>query len=254
MGAKRLYAFGGFRLDPAERRLLRDETPVPLTPKCFDLLVIFVENSGHLIGKEELIERLWPNQIVEEANLSFNISTLRKALGQGSNGEPFIETVPKRGFRFVAHVEEQLEEQAVPSRLLKPASRLVSDSGESRRSKLRYVLAGSLVILLAAVFAGSFYWRSRHGAAVAKPNSIAVLPFKSIGSEKDDEYLELGMADALITRLSNLNGIVVRPTSSVSKYIGSEDDAVTVGRALAVDSVLDGSVQKWMNGSVLQCD
>lgn len=244
MGAKRLYAFGGFRLDPAERRLLRDETPVPLTPKCFDLLVIFVENSGHLIGKEELIERLWPNQIVEEANLSFNISTLRKALGQGSNGEPFIETVPKRGFRFVAHVEEQLEEQAVPSRLLKPASRLVSDSGESRRSKLRYVLAGSLVILLAAVFAGSFYWRSRHGAAVAKPNSIAVLPFKSIGSEKDDEYLELGMADALITRLSNLNGIVVRPTSSVSKYIGSEDDAVTVGRALAVDSVLDGSVQK----------
>ena len=244
MGAKRLYAFGGFRLDPAERRLLRDETPVPLTPKCFDLLVIFVENSGHLIGKEELIERLWPNQIVEEANLSFNISTLRKALGQGSNGEPFIETVPKKGFRFVAHVEEQLEEQAVPSRLLKPASRLVSDSGESRRSKLRYVLAGSLVILLAAVFAGSFYWRSRHGAAVAKPNSIAVLPFKSIGSEKDDEYLELGMADALITRLSNLNGIVVRPTSSVSKYIGSEDDAVTVGRALAVDSVLDGSVQK----------
>ncbi len=244
MGAKRLYAFGGFRLDPAERRLLRDETPVPLTPKCFDLLVIFVENSGHLIGKEELIERLWPNQIVEEANLSFNISTLRKALGQGSNGEPFIETVPKRGFRFVAHVEEQLEEQAVPSRLLKPASQLVSDSGESRRSKLRYVLAGSLVILLAAVFAGSFYWRSRHGAAVAKPNSIAVLPFKSIGSEKDDEYLELGMADALITRLSNLNGIVVRPTSSVSKYIGSEDDAVTVGRALAVDSVLDGSVQK----------
>jgi DNA-binding winged helix-turn-helix (wHTH) protein/TolB-like protein/Flp pilus assembly protein TadD len=244
MGAKRLYAFGGFRLDPAERRLLRDETPVPLTPKCFDLLVIFVENSGHLIGKEELIERLWPNQIVEEANLSFNISTLRKALGQGSNGEPFIETVPKKGFRFVAHVEEQLEEQAVPSRLLKPASQLVSDSGESRRSKLRYVLAGSLVILLAAVFAGSFYWRSRHGAAVAKPNSIAVLPFKSIGSEKDDEYLELGMADALITRLSNLNGIVVRPTSSVSKYIGSEDDAVTVGRALAVDSVLDGSVQK----------
>ena len=246
MEAKRIYEFGAFRLDPAERRLLRDERPVPLTPKCFDLLVILLENSGHLIGKEELIERLWPNQIVEEANLSFNISTLRKALGQGSNGEPFIETVPKKGFRFVAHLEERLEEQAVPSRLLKQASRLFSDNGESRRSKLRYVFAVSLVILLAGLFAGSFYWRSRHDAAtkVANPNSIAVLPFKSIGSEKDDEYLELGMADALITRLSNINGIVVRPTSSVSKYIGSEDEAVAVGRALGVDSVLDGSVQK----------
>ena len=178
MEAKRIYGFGAFRLDPAERRLLRGERPVPLTPKCFDLLVIFVENSGHLIGKEELIERLWPDQIVEEANLSFTISILRKALGQGSNGELFIETVPKKGFRFVAHVEERLEEQAVPSRLLKQASRLVSDSGESRRSKLTYVLAVSLVILLAGVFVGSFYWRSRHDAAtkVAKPNSIAVLP------------------------------------------------------------------------------
>ena len=245
MEAKRIYEFGAFRLDPAERRLLRHERPVPLTPKCFDLLVIFVENSGHLIGKEELIERLWPNQIVEEANLSFNISTLRKALGQGSNGEPFIETVPKKGFRFVAHLEERLEEQGLPSRL-KQASGLVSDTEETRRSKLRYVLAVSLVILLAGVVAGSFYWRSQREAATkaAKRNSIAVLPFKSIGSETDDEYLELGMADALITRLSNINGIVVRPTSSVSKYIGSEDEAVAVGRALEVDSVLDGSVQK----------
>ena len=84
MEANRTYEFGPFRLDPAERRLLRDERPVPLTPKCFDLLVMLVENSGHLIGKEELIERLWPNQIVEEANLSFHISTLRKALARSN--------------------------------------------------------------------------------------------------------------------------------------------------------------------------
>src|SRR4030095_5937521 len=106
MEVKRSYEFGAFRLEPAERRLLRADEPVPLTPKCFDLLVIFVENSGHLLGKEELLERLWPEQFVEEANLSFNVSTLRKALGEGHNGEHFIETVPKKGFRFVEHVDE----------------------------------------------------------------------------------------------------------------------------------------------------
>ncbi len=73
MRAKRLYDFGPFRLDPAERRLLRHDQPVALTPKCFDLLVMLVENNGHLLRKEELLQRLWPDQFVEEANLSFNI-------------------------------------------------------------------------------------------------------------------------------------------------------------------------------------
>src|SRR5687768_1955796 len=105
MEVKLLYEFGQFRLDPAERRLLRDDDQVALTPKCFDLLVMLVENSGHLLKREELLERLWPNQFVEEANLSFNISSLRKALGEGQTGQRFIETVPKKGFRFVARVE-----------------------------------------------------------------------------------------------------------------------------------------------------
>src|SRR3982750_13946 len=105
--AKHLYEFGPFRLEPAERRLLRDDKPVTLTPKCFDLLVVLVENSGHLLEKEELLRGLWPNQFVEEGNLSFNISALRKHLGAGGDGHGYIETVPKRGFRFVAHVEKQ---------------------------------------------------------------------------------------------------------------------------------------------------
>src|SRR5436853_7774704 len=104
--ARHLYEFGPFRLDPAERRLLCDDKPVALTPKCFDLLVVLVENSDHLIEKEELLERVWPNQFVEESNLSFNISALRKQLEDGRNGRRYIETVPKKGFRFVAHVEK----------------------------------------------------------------------------------------------------------------------------------------------------
>ena len=93
-----LYEFGPFRLEPAERKLLRNGEPIVLTPKAFDTLVLLVRNSGHLLGKEELIRTLWPDSFVEEGNLSNNIFVLRKALGEDPH---YIETVPKRGYRFV---------------------------------------------------------------------------------------------------------------------------------------------------------
>ena len=96
-GAKHLYEFGPFRLDPAERSLLRDGKPVPLTPKAFELLVLLVENRGHLLKKDELIERVWPNTFVEEANLAQNVSALRRALDDKNGGAQYIETVPKAG-------------------------------------------------------------------------------------------------------------------------------------------------------------
>ena len=237
MEANRIYEFGPFRLDPAERRLLRDERPVPLTPKCFDLLVILVENSGHLIGKEELIERLWPNQIVEEANLSFNISTLRKALGQGPNGEPFIETVPKKGFRFVAHLEAHVDEQTVHSHL----------SEEKTKPSWHFPLSLKIAVgLVTAAMLVFFYviWGRRVAAPSPKPRTIAVLPFKSLSSDSRNESLELGMAEALITRLSNINQLVVRPLSSVRNYSDGLQDPITVGHEVEADAVLDGSIQK----------
>src|SRR5215471_12924750 len=101
---KRLYEFGAFRLDPQERLLLRQGEIVPLTPKAFDMLLALVENSGRLLGKEELMQRLWPDSFVEEGSLSQNVSLLRKALGENVEGERFIETVPRRGYRFIAGV------------------------------------------------------------------------------------------------------------------------------------------------------
>src|SRR5262249_31329518 len=107
------YEFGPFRLDVAEQLLLRDGESVPLTPKAFDLLQALVEGYGHLLEKEELLKRVWPDTFVEEANLASNISQLRKALGDGENGHRYIETAPKRGYRFVADVkklEQSLQE------------------------------------------------------------------------------------------------------------------------------------------------
>ena len=112
---KRTYRFGHFLMDTREALLLRDGVPVPLTPKAFETLVVLVENSGHVLGKEELMQKVWPDSFVEENNLSQNISLLRKALRQETDGVKYIETVPKRGYRFAARVEEYHDEILVRS-------------------------------------------------------------------------------------------------------------------------------------------
>jgi DNA-binding winged helix-turn-helix (wHTH) protein/Tfp pilus assembly protein PilF len=101
-----IYEFGAFRLEVAEHLLLCDGEAIPLQPKTFELLLILVKHHGHLLGKDELLKAVWPDTVVEEVNLANNISILRKALGAGTNGQRFIETVPRRGYRFVAPVHE----------------------------------------------------------------------------------------------------------------------------------------------------
>jgi DNA-binding winged helix-turn-helix (wHTH) protein/TolB-like protein len=103
---KHLYEFGSFQLDAEERLLRRDDNIIPLTPKAFDLLLVLVKQPGHLLEKEVLLEAVWPNSFVEEHNLADNISKLRKALGEGENGQKFIETIPKHGYRFAMVVRE----------------------------------------------------------------------------------------------------------------------------------------------------
>src|SRR6516225_1735081 len=102
--AKQFYDFSAFRLDLAEGVLLRDDKPVSITPKAFELLRVLVENHGHTLSKDDLLRQVWPDTFVEEGNLPFNASQLRKALGQTENGITYIETIPKRGYRFAATV------------------------------------------------------------------------------------------------------------------------------------------------------
>src|ERR1041384_8047931 len=106
--ARRFYLFDGFRVDAQERILLKENREVPLTPKVFDTLLVLLENSGHVLTKKELMQRVWPDSCVEENNLAQNISILRKALG-----EQYIQTVPKRGYRFVGDVKLQEDETVI---------------------------------------------------------------------------------------------------------------------------------------------
>ena len=129
MQAKRFYAFGPFRLDPQEHVLLRDGRPVPLAPKAVEILLLLVEKAEHLVDKDDLMKRVWPDTFVEEGNLTKNVFVLRRALGSGDDGHEYIETVPKRGYRFVARVMAVMsngEDQATkmepqPSALATPA-------------------------------------------------------------------------------------------------------------------------------------
>src|SRR6185436_16437546 len=109
---RRYFEFGEFQLDVKERALLRNGEALQLTPKAFDTLVLLVENAGSLVEKDEMMRVVWRDAFVEEVGLARNISVLRKILGQGAGGQQFIETVPKRGYRFAAQVRERLDESA----------------------------------------------------------------------------------------------------------------------------------------------
>ena len=249
--AKGLFEFGPFQLDATERRLWRDRTePVQLPPKVFDLLVLLVENRGRLLEKSFLLESLWPGTFVEEANLSVNISLLRKALGEGAGGT-YIETVPKRGYRFVANVTEvtgpaeELPAIVEPQQPIEIAAKYEIPTaqvpGSPKRRRI-WALAGCLVVV---TLVGWLVWKEiPRRSRVARINSIAVLPFRSLGGSVDHDYLGLGMADAVVTRLTAIPRITVRPTSAVVKYLKSNQDPLAVGRELQVDAVLVGQIQE----------
>ncbi len=111
-GIASIYRFGQFRLEPSERRLSRGGDPVALTAKAFDVLLTLVRNSGQLVTKQTLLDTVWPDVVVDESNLTFTISILRKALGETRSGPRYIETVPKQGYRFVARLEPEIPESS----------------------------------------------------------------------------------------------------------------------------------------------
>jgi DNA-binding winged helix-turn-helix (wHTH) protein/TolB-like protein len=252
---QKIYQFGDFRLDASHLMLYRGNNEIPLAPKAVQTLLALVERSGEIVRKEELIERIWPDSFVDESNLFLYLSVLRKTLGKQNNGEPFLETLRRRGYRFIgqAHIVREITSDNGDAGVddnLEMVERTVPDAnaeGIAKTNRLRHVFWLSLgALLLTAAFAASSYWRSGPSteANADAPRAIAILPFKPLVADNRDQYLELGMADALITRLGERREIVVRPLSSVRAVGGVDRDAVAAGRALGVDVVLDSEIQK----------
>ncbi len=281
------YEFGRFRLDAYERVLLRDRDPVPLTPKVFDILLFLVERGGHIVEKDDLMKRVWPDTFVEDGNLTQNVSLLRKALGENPGSPQFIETVARRGYRFVATVRaggdqgvDGLEHQLMPltREALEPAkdaamapvsvgleetfqngnhapttAAAVRMSVAARFRKHGLVL--SLAVLLIAV-TGVVYFTgfSKAGSAAGSPiDSIAVLPFVDDAAGSDAQYLNDKIAESLINSLSKLPKLRVVPRSVVASYKGNIDPR-QVGRDLNVRAVVTGRVHRYGDTISIQAD
>jgi DNA-binding winged helix-turn-helix (wHTH) protein/TolB-like protein len=270
---RHLYEFGEFLLDETERCLLRKGEPVSLTPKAFDTLLVLVKRGGHVVEKDEMLKEVWPDTFVEEATLAQNIFTLRRALGQGKEGDLYIETVPKRGYRFVADVkavdftspdlvvqqhtrsqiliEEEEYETESPStnghEKLDVQTQALSAQHSGPWYRSRHLLVALLLVVVVTTTA-IFIWRARRirqSGADLSVRTIAVLPFKSLEAEAGNNgMLGLGMADAVIIRLNKVQRLSILPTSTVIRYTGRENDPLALGQALGVDAVLDGTIQR----------
>ena len=194
-----IYQFGPFCLNAEERVLLREGRMVPLPAKAVRTLLVLLRNKGHVVEKDVLMEEVWPNEFVEEGNLAQNIFMLRKALGESVDGAKYIETVPRRGYRFLQAVtqsdDDAVATTAVPSKEFKGA----------RRSDFHL---------------------------------IAVLPFVNAGGNRDLEHLSDGITESIINTLSQRRELRVIARNSVFHYKGKDLDARQIGLELRVDSVL----------------
>ena len=229
------YRFGPYRVDPTDRLFYRDTQVVPLPPKVFDTLLIFVTSSGRVLTKEALLKQLWPDTFVEEGTLTQYISLLRKALGQ--NGQ-WIENLPKRGYRFTAAVEECVERPTDSPATEESAAASVPPVRRGSAGRRWFVAVVGLAVLAIVL---AVIWRKY---ANDRPiRAIAVLPFVNLSGNADLEYISDGLTDELTNSLMRLRDLDVVARTSAFQFRGRNEDVREIGRKLNVSGVLEGSLR-----------
>jgi len=236
-----VYEFGSYRLDPGQQLLTHGGREVPLTPKAFQTLLVLVENQGRVVGKEELLRKVWPSTVVEEATLAQNVFTLRKQL-QGEDDVQYIETLPKRGYRFVAKVRiaAPAHDETISTELT-PAT-----PGTTPLTKRLPYYLGIAAALCAATL---LVWRPWSHPGVRAENRrimLAVLPVQNLTGNPGQEYLADGLTDEVIADLGSLNperlGVIAR--TSAMAYKQTNKNIRQISRELGVDYVLEASVRE----------
>ncbi len=197
------YGFGDVFLDGENFRVHKAGQLRTLTPRAFDVLRLLIEHRGRVVEKQELFDQIWQGTFVTDNALTRVVKEIRQAIGDDANTPRYIETIPKRGYRFIAEINRRCDNRSAP--------RFTAPSAGYKQTAIP---------------------------------TLAVLPFKLFSPFTDDEYLGLGLADALITRLSNVRQIVVRPTSAVLQYAQVKQNPIEIGQELRVESVLEGSLRK----------
>jgi len=275
---RNIYEFGDFRLSPTENILEKGGDPVALKPKAFAALVYLVGNHGRLVEKSDLLDQVWNGAFVEEASVSKCIWEIRTALEDNSKDGRYIQTVPKRGYRFVADVNVSSEvaspQETADLPVKRTAELLVShepaeivldsdpprpdDDGEvieiapakpvlaapkRRRSRLPVYLAAGLVLATVGAVFAYFYYRRPAAASSANIATLAILPLKPVFAESRDQALEFAIVDSLILKISEAKNLNVKRLFAVRKFTDLNTDPVAAGRELEVNYVLSSTYQ-----------
>jgi DNA-binding winged helix-turn-helix (wHTH) protein/TolB-like protein/Tfp pilus assembly protein PilF len=218
--------FGAFEVDLRAEELRKDGVRIKLHNQPFQVLTLLLEHPGQIVTREELRQKLWGSDTFVDFDVGLNsaIKKLRDALGDAADAPRFIETVPRRGYRFIG------------LQIRKPAAQL--------RSRVQRWTVAVLVLCAVAGATLLFLMKQRRAIEATQPiRSLAILPFDITAADRSDQHLGLGLPDLLITRLSNVRHLIIRPTSAVRGFAARGVTSLEAGRTLRVDAVLEGSIR-----------
>ena len=228
------YEFGPFRYDAEQRLLFREGELVPLVPKAIDTLHVLLEQRGSVVEKTELMKLVWPDTTVEDVGLARNVSLLRKALEDDSDENPYIETIPRRGYRFAAQVSIVEPPNFSPAEPTPPPA----------AKRWRWLIWTACALAAAAFIHYQFYVPSRYLPKGARYASLAVVPFECICPGMDGEHFSQGFNEVLVAELSKLSGVQVISPSTVRRYRWVGISMALMGRILGLEVMIEGTIQK----------
>jgi TolB-like protein/DNA-binding winged helix-turn-helix (wHTH) protein/Tfp pilus assembly protein PilF len=254
MELKAIYEFGRFRLDREARILFSGDKNLALTPKAVEVLLVLVDKRGELVTKDDLMKAVWPDTFVEESNLTTNISILRRQLGVHPDGGEYIQTIPKRGYRFVAAVDLPVQQPTGPdvagaegpSSEVTPTS-VAPKSVPSLRARgvVGAVLAVTTVLAVLVGFnIGGVRDRLLRKTRATRIESIAVLPFVNLSADSENEYFSDGLTEEIIQSLAVVEGLAVTSRTSSFALKGARLDIRDIGGKLNTTLLLEGSVRR----------
>ncbi len=268
---QKIYQFGDFRVDADHRMLYCRDSELQVAPKVVETLLAIVERHGQIVSKEQLLDAVWPDTAVEESNLFLYLSVLRKTLGTQADGNPWIETLRRRGYRFNGDVRvieashstaDAAQEPGPPDRIssswesakpLDAAEAAISALPISEGTAGRRLLPWATLAAIAAFAVLAFTLSDL--AARRTITSVAVLPFANESGDEELDYLAASMTNTLIGKLAIIPHFQVKSNAAVyQRYNGAKADPRIVGRDLRVHAVLFGRLTKEGNVTVLNLE
>ena len=247
---RKFYEFDSFRFDVQTRCLNFQNEIVPLPPKSLDVLDVLIENRRDVVTREALIDAVWEESFVDDANLTVAVSALRKTLSSYSGNENYIQTISRKGYRFVGQVQEKIEIRDEPIVVARRSIEQFTIHSEAplplprRRTKLTNVMV--VIVLIAIVGFGALFgyqgWNNK--AAQTPTRTVAVLPLKNLTGNADDNFLVDGITESVITELAKIRGLTVISRNSAFLLKDQDNISSKVAQQLGVSHLIEGSVRR----------